>query len=37
MMEYMDRGSLYDVVKMNIKLEERVMAYIVQEVRLQAA
>eukprot|EP01122_Echinamoeba_exundans_P001625 TRINITY_DN11645_c0_g1_i1.p1 TRINITY_DN11645_c0_g1~~TRINITY_DN11645_c0_g1_i1.p1 ORF type:complete len:830 (+),score=177.25 TRINITY_DN11645_c0_g1_i1:105-2594(+) len=35
MMEYMDKGSLYDIVKMCIKLEEKSIAFIVREI-LQA-
>ena len=35
LMEYMDKGSLYDIVKMCIKLEEKAIAYVVREI-LQA-
>lgn len=29
-MEYMDKGSLYDLVRLNVKIEEKYLAYIVQ-------
>jgi len=31
-MEFMDRGSLYDVVKMCIKMDERLLAFVVHEI-----
>jgi hypothetical protein len=31
-MEYMDKGSLYDLVRLNIKLDEKHMAYIIKQI-----
>lgn len=31
-MEYMDKGSLYDLVRLNIKLEEKHLAYIIKQI-----
>jgi serine/threonine protein kinase len=34
MMEFMDKGSLYDIVKLCIRLEEKIMAYVIQQILL---